>query len=273
MGQFTNSWRLRVRRLEYLIERALRAGQAVANAWLQGGNAFGATGVFGTLDNNPVNVITNSVTRFAFDTSGNIVPAVDNSGSVGTSARRWGSFIGVSVTAGGGASIITVNPAAGLVVRWGATQAALAAGDIGMDLATGRGTLFVGGVSQEMAVLGDLPGGGAATFPATITSASPQYTAIGTDRLIEVDVSGGQPSGGLPIKFDAAATTGTQHTVKVVAGDAAVNTVGVSGNGQNIEDPNNLGTFTASTVFIKSPGGAVTWMFDANNRWAVIASA
>lgn len=235
MGQFTNGWRERVRRLEYLVARAIRGAEIViSGAWLQGGNAFGATGVFGTTDNNPINVITNSATRYTIDTAGNIT--------------GFSGFIGW--TAG--------------------THAPVAAGELGMNSTTGRGLLFVNGISQQIAVLGDLPGGGAATFPATLTSASPQYTTLPTDRLVEVDVSGGQLAA--PLLFEASPTVGDIHTVKIVAGDAAVNTVAVRGSG-TIEDPNNLGTFVAANVFIKSPGGAVTWMFDANNRWVVIASA
>lgn len=235
MGQFTAGWRNRVIRLEHLVQKALRGAETVlSGAWLQGGNSFGATGVLGTNDNNPVNLVTNGATRASLDTAGNV-----------TNLR---GFIG-----------------------WAATSPPAAAGELGMNNASGRATLFVGGIVQQVAVLGDLPGGGAATFPATLTSASAQYTTLPTDRLIEVDVSGGQLAA--PLLFEAAPTAGNIHTVKIVAGNASVNTVAVNGNGRNIEDPNNPGTFSAGTVFIKTPGGAVTWMLDANNRWVITASA
>lgn len=60
-----------------------------------------------------------------------------------------------------------------------------------------------------------------------------------------------------------------RHTVKIVAGDAAANPVIL--NGKAVEDPNNLGTFTIGNVAIKTPGGAVAWLFNGT-RWNVIAS-
>jgi len=221
-------------RLLWLVQKALRTAEIViSGAWLQGGNAFGATGTFGTTDNNPVNVITNGALRYTIDTAGNITSL---SGFLG-----W--------TAG------THNPAA--------------AGELGMNSTTGRGLLFVGGVVAPIAVLSDLPGGGPATFPAILTSASAQYTVLSTDRLIEVDVSGGQLAG--PILMDVAPVAGEVHTIAVVAGDAAVNTVGVNGNGKQMQDPNNPTTFTGSTVFIKN-NGSVTWMYDGT-RFVIVASS
>jgi hypothetical protein len=40
------------------------------NAWVQGGNSFGAIGKFGTKDNNHIDLITNSVQRARLDSSG-----------------------------------------------------------------------------------------------------------------------------------------------------------------------------------------------------------
>lgn len=101
MGQFANGWRMRVRRLEYLIARAIRgAEQVFGNAWVQGGNSFGATGVFGTNDANNINIRTNSTTRAVVDQAGNITPPVDATGQLGTSALRWNLVRAVTVTTG-----------------------------------------------------------------------------------------------------------------------------------------------------------------------------
>ena len=210
-----------------------RTSSLLTSAWSQGGNAFGAAGVLGTTDANPLSIITNNITRFSLDLAGNL-----------TNLR---GFLG-----------------------WSATSPPAALGELGMNVVTGRATLFVGGVVQQVAVLGDLPGGGAATFPPTLTSASAQYTTLPTDRLIEVDVSGGQLAG--PILFDANATVGTTHTVATVGGNPSANPIGVNGNGQTIENPSSLQTFSAGTVVITQVG-AVTWMKDANGRWKIIASA
>lgn len=43
---------------------------ASPNAWTQGGNSFGATGVLGTTDNHPLNVYTNDTVRATFDSLG-----------------------------------------------------------------------------------------------------------------------------------------------------------------------------------------------------------
>src|SRR5580700_8585056 len=43
------------------------------NAWLQGGNRFGTTGVIGTLDNNPLNIYTNGSMRVQVTTGGDLL--------------------------------------------------------------------------------------------------------------------------------------------------------------------------------------------------------
>jgi hypothetical protein len=70
------------------------------NAFVQGGNAFGALAVLGTKDNHSLEVITNNTSRALFDTSGNFTPPADNSGQVGTNALRWALIRGVTVTSG-----------------------------------------------------------------------------------------------------------------------------------------------------------------------------
>jgi len=56
-----------------------------------------------------------------------------------------------------GAASITVSPAGvGDVIRWSATKAAIAAGDIGMDVTTGRLQMYVGGVTSAAAIASDI---------------------------------------------------------------------------------------------------------------------
>jgi len=90
-----------LKRLEAQLWLALaKAGGLVANAFLQGGNSFGSTAVLGTNDANNLNVETNGVTRATFDQLGNFIPPADNSGQIGTNARRWSLGRFVTVTTG-----------------------------------------------------------------------------------------------------------------------------------------------------------------------------
>jgi len=50
------------------------------NAWLQGGNAFGQTGVFGTKDNHHIDFYTNSTFAGRLDTAGNLLLGTSTSG-------------------------------------------------------------------------------------------------------------------------------------------------------------------------------------------------
>jgi hypothetical protein len=108
MGALRSSGALRNTLLEYLATRADQAfikstkllGSGSGAAWVQGGNSFGAPGVFGTNDANVINVRTNAITRAQFDLSGNFVPPADNTGQVGTNALRWALIRGAVVTSG-----------------------------------------------------------------------------------------------------------------------------------------------------------------------------
>lgn len=55
-----------------------------------------------------------------------------------------------------GKNSITVDPGGVDVIRWSGTQAAIAAGDIGMNVVSGRPQAFVGGINQSAAMLGDI---------------------------------------------------------------------------------------------------------------------
>lgn len=117
---------------------------------------------------------------------------------------------------------ITLSPAGlGDVIRWSATQAALAAGDIGMDVATGSPKVFTSGASRSLAsVNGQLGGTGASPTVIGITeTGGPTALTIGSiaDTLTLVR-SGTSVIGGLGI------SSGTfSPTVTLVGG--AGNTV------------------------------------------------
>src|SRR5580700_10524299 len=48
-------------------------GADTLKAWVQGGNSWGTTGVFGTLDNNPVNFYSNNAQRMSLLASGRLL--------------------------------------------------------------------------------------------------------------------------------------------------------------------------------------------------------
>src|SRR5580658_812199 len=48
-------------------------GADTLKAWVQGGNSWGTTGVFGTLDNNPVNFYTNNAQRMSLLSNGRLL--------------------------------------------------------------------------------------------------------------------------------------------------------------------------------------------------------
>jgi hypothetical protein len=75
-------------------------GGGGGTAWVQGGNSFGAPGVFGTNDANVINIRTNSITRGVWDLAGNLVPPADNTGQIGTAALRWALVRATTVTSG-----------------------------------------------------------------------------------------------------------------------------------------------------------------------------
>ena len=82
-----------------------------ASSFMQGGNSFGATGVLGTADNNPMTFITNGAERMRIDTAGNVgigattVPTSKRLTVSNTAAPTFtagGNGMGVSMSGGGG---------------------------------------------------------------------------------------------------------------------------------------------------------------------------
>ena len=79
-----------------------------ANAFLQGGNSFGAAAVLGTNDENILTVKTNNISRLVFDTgstagitaSAIITPSSDGTYTLGTAGARFKDFFSVQNTIG-----------------------------------------------------------------------------------------------------------------------------------------------------------------------------
>lgn len=91
------------------------------NAWVQGGNFMASTGVLGTLDNFPINYITNNVVRMSMSTTSNT------------------DFKGLD----GVTSIVNINPNNGGTMRIGSTTATTPALIINHQSGGGRyGSLF-----------------------------------------------------------------------------------------------------------------------------------
>lgn len=87
---------------------ALTASYSVAsaNAYIQGGNSFGATGTLGLKDTYNLNIITNNITRLAIDTNSGItasaviVPSIDATYQLGSSTLRFKDFFSQQSTIG-----------------------------------------------------------------------------------------------------------------------------------------------------------------------------
>lgn len=80
----------------------------VTNAFVQGGNSFGATAILGTNDAFALEFETGGVSHFSLATTGDLtmlgdtdfVPAVDNTGELGTNALRWNRIRGTTIVSG-----------------------------------------------------------------------------------------------------------------------------------------------------------------------------
>jgi hypothetical protein len=110
---------------------ALTASYSVAsaNAFLQGGNSFAQSASFGTNDNNILVVKTNNITRLAIDansyltSSVNIIPSVDNTYNLGSSAFRFTGIYAAQSTIGAlfetGLTTVGISSfATGTVLTW-----------------------------------------------------------------------------------------------------------------------------------------------------------
>jgi hypothetical protein len=84
------------------------------NAWLQGGNTFGTTGVLGTLDNNPLDFYTNNTQVARLDNLGNLLLGTTTSGSYKLDVRGPARVTGYTLDVSeGDAYDINISPYAG----------------------------------------------------------------------------------------------------------------------------------------------------------------
>lgn len=111
-----------------------------------------------------------------------------------------------------GQNTISLSPAGvGDVVRWSATKTAVALGDIGMDVTTGRPSAFIGGVNAPLATQAEVAG--LTTFfserTTDVTTTSTSFTALGlsvttggsVDLAISFSASFSNASGGSIVYF------------------------------------------------------------------------
>jgi hypothetical protein len=93
--------------------------------------------------------------------------------------------------------------------------------------------------------------------PATLTA---------TNEIASCQTTGGT----IIVNMNAAPATELRALVFDDNNNAATNNITVNGNGHNLEDPNNAGTFSAS-VTIKTNSQSVCWVFDGT-VWKIIWS-
>ena len=94
-----------------------------ANAWMQGGNSFGATGVLGTLDNHHLDFYTNDIQRVRLDSAGNLLlgTVTDNGiSALQVNGAIYGSYFTNSPTVLGPSGAASGSGAVRL--RWGSSD-------------------------------------------------------------------------------------------------------------------------------------------------------
>jgi hypothetical protein len=97
-----------------------------ATAWVQGGNAFGATGVLGTTDAQTLNVICNGATILTSDNAGNVFVGKSGAGAWSTGVRC--STTGAVTITGGSIASIDASAATGVVDIGALTNSAINCG-------------------------------------------------------------------------------------------------------------------------------------------------
>lgn len=171
-----------------------------------------------------------------------------------------------------GKNTISMSPAGSNVMRWSATQAALAAGDLGMDVATGEPQAFVGGSSKAILTTASLQ---QSLFTFTHTSGASSTGALGFTPRFAIYTGAVQVSS-VEISIATGFATGTAGNARAncfgfnqgsgspidPGGTAATELSGIGGHAQTIQ-----GTPTYSTGFSRvldvtafsSAGITLTW--------------
>jgi len=159
-----------------------------------------------------------------------------------------------------GEQSITLSPAGvGDVARWSGSQAAAAAGDIGMDTSTGRGELYLAALSasKKMACLDDVVGGFGVQL-ITSTTIKP-YSTIGAALAVASAgdiVSVGPGTWNESVTVPAGVTLRGSGFGTVINGSAATGTrVALGGNGSAVENMEIQLPTNATYGVFGSPGG------------------
>ncbi len=92
-----------------------------SNAWVQGGNSFGTTGVLGTLDNNPLDFYSNGTQKMRLTPNGHLLlgTTTDNGNKVeinGSIYDTAGYYTNSAAQLGG------INPSGAIRLRWGTSD-------------------------------------------------------------------------------------------------------------------------------------------------------
>ena len=106
------------RGLQHLANGSFLIGADTLNAWVQGGNRFGTTGILGTLDNNPLDFYTNGSQRVRLGASGHLLvgSTVDN----GTNTfQLYGSMYNSGFYTNSTDLLGGSNPSGAIRLRWG----------------------------------------------------------------------------------------------------------------------------------------------------------
>lgn len=102
-----------------------------------------------------------------------------------------------------GENSVKINPSGATdMIRWSGTVSPGAAGDMGMDVTSGRSRLFVGGGAKSAAVTTDIAG----TAQRIVASGSDSIAAATTDTLATVTRNAGEVL--VPLGFIATNTAG-----------------------------------------------------------------
>jgi hypothetical protein len=201
-----------------------------ANAFLQGGNSFGATAVIGTNDSNSVSIVTGGVSQLTIDTSGN--------------ATLTGSFSSGS----------TINAVSGFKYNGTAGSSTSCTGGYVLQNATVSGGIITGGTCVAN-------GGGVAptlqdvynnsTNPATITLTSTNHGITIQDASTTVggNLFAVQSNGGAT-KYLTVTTSGA-----TVAGTLTVSTAIQTPSIDSISGSLTLGASASSIIFGSSTNG------------------
>ncbi len=163
-----------------------------AFAYIQSGNAFGATAVLGTTDANLLNVITAGATRFSFDSASSTL--------TGQGATILTSTAGLSLTSAAASALsITSGTTGALTLDSGTT------GDVNLGTGTGAKNIALGGTGANIITIGNTQTGGSVTLGNAMTTGT--ITIGGTAQTGTITLGSSSGTNTLNIAGGSGATT------------------------------------------------------------------